>query len=259
MTRRPISLILAIALSLTASQTLAWGGNCKHSAERQAGIDRGDASRVEVFAFGGALKVLPASGSTIQANGRACASSERYLEQTVVSAIREGDVIRVFVEVPQDMHGFGNVYATLDLTVKIPADIPVSVTDTSGDATIEDVHVTRVTDTSGDLLIRRARSDVEIRDSSGELKVEGATGKVSITDSSGDITIDDAAEVLIRSDSSGNIRIAGITGSVLIENDSSGDITVSKVGHDVTLLADSSGDVRVTDVGGQVSLPHYKQ
>jgi virulence-associated protein VagC len=259
MTPRKLSLIAATALLMAAAQAGAWGNSCKHSAQREASIERGDAARVEVIAFGGDLLIEPASGPTIQAQGRACASSKDYLEQTNIRAIRDNDVIRVFVEVPQNMSGIGNAYATQELSVKIPPAMPVSVTDTSGDATIDGVAVVSVTDTSGDLLIRHVQTDVEIRDSSGQLRVEDAAAKVAITDSSGDIAIDGAREVLIRSDSSGDIRIEGVSGNVLIENDSSGDITVEDVGGDMTLLADSSGEVRIGEVRGKVSVPHYKK
>ena len=93
MTPRKLSLIAATALLMAAAQAGAWGNSCKHSAQREASIERGDAARVEVIAFGGDLLIEPASGPTIQAQGRACASSKDYLEQTNIRAIRDNDVI----------------------------------------------------------------------------------------------------------------------------------------------------------------------
>jgi len=243
---------------LIAAQACAGNDSCRYSAEREADIDSNGASRVEVFAFAGDLKVLPAQGSAVTARGRACAATQADLQQTLLQAKRDGDVIRVFVEVPDRADDSGSGNTSMDLEVRIPADLPVTVTDTSGQATIEGVRVTEVTDTSGDLLIRDIQSSVEIRDSSGDLRVENAAAGVTITDSSGGIEILGAGEVLIRSDSSGDIAIERVTGNVLIENDSSGDIAISDVGRNFELLADSSGRVLVSDVGGNVSLPPYK-
>lgn len=253
------SLLAFLAPPLIAAQACAGNDNCRYSAERQASIDVGNAARLEVFAFAGDLKVLPAQDAVVTARGRACAASRAQLEQTLLQAKRDGDVIRIFVEVPDAGNLSGNVNSSLDLEVRIPADLPVTVTDTSGQATIEGVRVTDVTDTSGDLVIRDVGSSVEIRDSSGDLRVENALDAVTITDSSGDIKVIGAGEVLVRSDSSGDIAIERVTGSVRIENDSSGDIAISGVGRDFELLADSSGEVHFSDVAGRVSLPHYKQ
>lgn len=247
---------LALApLILCTTPAVAWDLNCKFSAERRAGIDTAGAERVEIVARGGDLDVRPATGARLLASGKACASREEYLAETQVHARRNGNVVQVFVQVPGDMKGIGTFHATLDLDVRVPAGLPVEVTDTSGDATIERVLVTRITDSSGDLVLRDLPADVEINDSSGDIRVENAAGLLKITDSSGDIVVRGARDVLIPSDSSGDIEIEQVSGSVRIENDSSGDIQVAKVGRNVDVLADSSGVVQISGVTGTVKVP----
>jgi len=173
----------------------------------------------------------------LSTTGRACASNEKYLEQTQIRLRRDGNVLQVQVQVPEDMQGIGIFYASLDLTVAVPATLPVEITDSSGDMTLEGVRVTRVLDSSGDIL------------------ANGLTGDVEIEDSSGDIVVRGAREVLIPRDSSGDIHIEQVSGSVRIEQDSSGDISIVNVGRDVEVLADSSGQVKIAGVQGTVNIP----
>jgi hypothetical protein len=218
-------------------------------------VDTTGATRIEISARSGDLALRPSTTNVLAANGRACASSEAVLAQIAIQARREGDDVRVYVEIPDPIEGFGNNYATLDLGIAVPAGIPVTLTDSSGDMTIDGVQIERLTDSSGDIIARTLPGDVEISDSSGDIRVEDAAGRVQITDSSGDIVVEGAREVVIPSDSSGSIRITRVTGDVRIDNDSSGDVTVADIGGAFALTADSSGEVTVSDVKGPVSLP----
>lgn len=248
-------LTAALALALTAAPAGAWDLDCRHSAERELRVDTAGASRIEIAARAGDLDVRAGTAGQVLARGRACASSAEFLEQTQLRAVREGATLKVFVQVPEEMKGIGLFYARLDLEIDVPAGVQVEVTDSSGDATITGVQLTRLTDSSGDATLRGITGDFEVNDSSGDLRVENAEGKVTITDSSGDIVVRGAREVVVRSDSSGDMDIARVAGSVRIENDSSGDIDVTDVGRDVAVLADTSGAVRVSAVKGTVSVP----
>jgi hypothetical protein len=254
MTHKIACVVAAIALLTLPLPALA-RDDCAFSAERKAGIDTTGAERVEILARAGDLTVRPASGTALGAAGRACASRQEFLDQTQLHVRRAGNVIQVHVQTPDDMSGIGIFYAYLDLQVVVPEGLPVEVTDSSGDMSLDGVRVVRVTDSSGDILARRLSADVEIDDSSGDIRVEDAAGAVRVADSSGDIVIRGAQSVHIPRDGSGDMSIERITGNVLIEQDSSGDVTVSGVGGNVELLADGSSQVRVTSVQGTVRLP----
>lgn len=252
---KPVRLVISgLVLWAFAAPAGAWD-MCKHRAERRASLDTTGVARVVINARAGDLEVKPGNGTTLVAAGPACASSAKFLEQTDIAVRREGDVLRVDVLVPDGMVGIGMFYATLDLTVNVPASLPIEITDSSGDLLAADVRVVKLTDSSGDVLLQRPRADVEIWDSSGDLRIEDAAGSVQVRDSSGDIVIVGAKEVVIPSDSSGDISIQRVAGSVRIDQDSSGDIRVTDVGRDFQLLSDSSGEVKVSGVKGQVHLP----
>jgi hypothetical protein len=247
-------LFATLSLLIVASPAAAHDG-CRHEAQRRGSIDTTGATRVLVNARAGELDVRPATGTTLAAAGKACASSEDALEKTQLRVRREGSTVIVDVLVPENIEGFLVRYATLDLKVEVPAALPTEITDSSGDAEARGLRITRFRDSSGDLLLRDLKGDITIDDTSGDVRVEGATGGVRVTDSSGDIVVRNVADVDIPSDSSGQIDIEHVTGSVRISQDSSGDIRVADVGRDVQLLSDSSGDVQVHDVKGTVSLP----
>jgi hypothetical protein len=245
---------IVAALALPAS-AFAWDTNCKFNAERAASLGTENVARVEVLARAGDLRVEPAQGAVVSAKGRACASSQSYLDRTLLRVEKQGDVLQVRVLVPEEMKGIGIFYASLDLTVSVPASLPVTVTDSSGDMTLDGVKLARVTDSSGDIHARRVAGDFAIDDSSGDIRVEYATGGVRVTDSSGDIVIRGAQDVEVTQDSSGDITIEHIGGSVRIVQDSSGDISVADVARDVAILGDTSGHVQVSEVRGTVQVP----
>jgi DUF4097 and DUF4098 domain-containing protein YvlB len=199
--------------------------------------------------------VKPASGGGMIAEGKACASSQELLDQVQLRSQRQGDVLRVYAQLPGEMQGIGLFYASLDLVISVPGDLPVDITDSSGAMTVDRVRLERIRDTSGDILARNVRGDFEIEDSSGEVRVEEAQGKVLISDSSGSLVVKGAAGVHVVVDSSGDIDIERISGDVRIERDSSGDIRIAGVGGDVEVLADGSGKLRVSDAKGTVRVP----
>ena len=254
MTHKIARLVAAVALLALPITAFAWD-DCKFSAERKGGIDTKGAERVEILARAGDLTVRHASGTALGAAGRACASRQEFLDQTQLHVRRAGNVIQVEVQMPEKMSGIGIFYAYLDLHVVVPAGLPVEITDSSGDLSVEGVHIVRITDSSGDITARQLLADVEIEDSSGDVRVEDAAGMVSVADSSGDIVIRGAKAVHIPRDSSGDISIERVAGNVIIDQDSSGDVRVTDVGGNVELLADGSGQVLVTNVKGTVRLP----
>ncbi len=253
MTPRFQTLALIGLLSLPAV-ALA-DGNCRYTVRHRATLDAAGATKVEILARAGSLTVKPESGGALIAEGKACASSQSLLDEIQLRTRRDGDVLQVVAQMPGDMQGIGTFYASLDLVISVPGDLPVDITDTSGEMTVDRVRLERIRDSSGDIVVRNVRGDFQVDDSSGDLRVENAEGNVSIGDSSGDIVVLGAAGVHIIVDSSGDIDIQKISGDVRIERDSSGDIRIAGVGGNVEVLADGSGKVRVSDTKGTVHVP----
>ena len=93
---------IRLALTLTpllAGPAFAWD-DCRFTAERSVSVDTAGAARIEIAARAGDLALRPSTTKVLAAHGRACASSEEILSQVNVQARRNGDVVRVYVEVP---------------------------------------------------------------------------------------------------------------------------------------------------------------
>ena len=205
---------------------------------RSARVDARGASRIIIVGRAGWLRVEGKPGTTeVVAEGTARAPSKDLLEDITLTGTREGDIVRVVVEMP-DMksmrwdHNWDSGPA-LDLTVTVPAAIAVEVEDTSGDLRVMGTAALDVDDNSG---------DVEIRDVGGALRVRDGSGSVEIENVRGDVTIEDG---------SGEIDVRDVTGSVTLR-DGSGSITARGVGGTVHVLRDGSGGIRVVDVGGDL-------
>jgi hypothetical protein len=246
--------LLIIGLVGCAASMVSRADECKFSAERNARIEAAGAKRIEINARAGDLNVEGVKNAAeVVANGRACASSQEDLDQTQIDTRREGDVIYVNVRVPDTDQatflGFSK-YAWLDLRLTLPANLPVTALDSSGEAEIRGVASLDMTDSSGELRIRDVAGDVSVRDSSGELWIRNIGGSVRLSDSSGAVDIDQVGRDLeVEVDSSGEMEIQRVTGNVHIRQDSSGDIRIADVDGAVRIDSDSSGGVDVRRVG----------
>jgi len=128
-------------------------------------------------------------------------------------------------------------YATLDVSVTIPAGLPVKITDTSGDLEVAGVLALDLKDESGDILVHDIAQDVTIDDDSGDLSVTNVKGNVTLRDSSGDI------------------KVMKIGGRVDVVSDGSGDIDAVEVDHGLIVRSDSSGEINFSRVRGNVEIP----
>ncbi len=272
-----------LALAAVPAASFAWGDGCQYKADRSGGADAKGIEKVVVRVGAGDLKLVGRSTAVrVEARGTACSSKQELVDKAQIVVRREGNVIFVETELPQDNDGGwkigGNDYAYIDIGIAVPSNVPVEVEDSSGDSTIEDLASLKIQDSSGDLEIHRIAGDLDLTDSSGDVEIDHAgsarirdsSGDVDVThitgsvlvvvDSSGDIVIEDVQkDVTVETDSSGSIRVEEVRGSVLVDTDSSGDIYAGRVGGDFTVNADTSGSIGHDSVAGRVTVPSNKR
>jgi DUF4097 and DUF4098 domain-containing protein YvlB len=230
--------------------------DCKFEQQRTGGEDARGVTQVVLVAGAGDLEVRGSpDAKRIDAKGKACASSQELLDQIVLKTHREGATLYIEAIMPKmDMSFFGASYASLDLKVTLPDNVPVDAQDSSGDSTLESLKSLKMLDSSGDLKIRRIAGAVDLQDSSGDIEMDHV-GSVTLRDSSGDIDLDNVTgNVEILVDSSGDIDIEEVAGNVHIAQDSSGEIEIAEVKGNVTVDADTSGGIAVRDVGGDFTV-----
>jgi DUF4097 and DUF4098 domain-containing protein YvlB len=247
-----------LLLALCPAAAMAWGDDCKLTADRAGGVDAKGVEKVVIRAGAGDMQVLGRGNAVrIEARGVACAAKQELLDQTQISVRREGNIVYVETSLPQDNNGWSfmnNDYAYINLGVALPSSIPVEAIDSSGDAAFEDLAALKLQDSSGDLDIKRIAGLAEVSDSSGDLDIE-SVGSAKVSDSSGDVEIHDVrGGVDIDQDSSGDIRIVKAGGSVHVQQDSSGNIRIEDVRGNVDVDSDSSGDIYAGHVSGNFTV-----
>lgn len=275
------SRLLLTVLAFAPALALAWGDECKFRAERSAGVDAQGIEKVVIRVGAGDMKTVGVAKATrIEARGPACAGTQALLDGSQIHVRREGNVVYVETELPENngINWGKHDYAWIDIGIAVPANLPVEAHDSSGDTELEDLASVVMEDSSGDLEIRRIAGLADVSDSSGDITIE-QVGSLSVRDSSGDIEVDGVSgDVDVRNDSSGDIRIETVAGSVRIEQDSSGDIHVEdvkgsvmveadssggiyagRVGGDFTVLADSSGSIEHESVRGKITVPSDRE
>lgn len=233
---------------------------CEFHAQRNLQLDLAGVRTVQLEVHSYDLHVTGSDSSkALTLSGRACASDQSTLDGLQVTQRREGDQLLLDIggNAPASISFFGKSYANLDVTVQLPASLPVVVNVGSGDA-----------DVSG---LLQLQSNV----GSGDLHARKIAGKLNASVGSGDVHADDIGSLDLGSAGSGDVKVAGIKGdatigsigsgdvdlrtvggSVRADTLGSGDLTVSGVGGNFRLGAIGSGDVKHDGVKGKVSVPH---
>lgn len=223
---------------------------------RTARVDARGASRIIIVGRAGWLRVEGKSNtSEVVAEGTARAPSKELLQDIKLNGTREGDVVRIIVEMPDmkrhDWDSWDDGPA-LDLTVTVPSTIPVEIEDSSGDLRVMGTAALEVDDNSGGVEIRDVGGALRVNDGSGELEIQNVRGDVSIEDGSGEIDVRDVTGTVTVRDGSGSIAAHGIGGSVHVLRDGSGGIRVVDVGGDLIVERSRKKGVSYSGVKGRV-------
>jgi hypothetical protein len=245
------SALLGWSLAVTAQ-----ADDCEHTAQRAVSSAGPGIERVIVEAGAGDLVVRGGDSRDVKADGKACASSAKLLNESQLEIRRDGNTVYVRTLLPEMSGGlFGTYYARIDVTVAVPKTATLKIQDSSGDMEVTDVQAAAIQDSSGDQSLQRIGGDLEVQDSSGEIRISGVRGGLRLRDSSGDVDVHDVqGEVTVEVDSSGDLDIRQVSAGVHVREDSSGDIEIHNVKGDVTVDDDSSGSIVVQDVGGNLTV-----
>jgi hypothetical protein len=244
---------------LISSPALAWGDDCEFSRDVERELSLTDSALLTVVAGAGKLVIVgDADRQTVLIEAKLCAERESQLADMDVSSKLEGDVTHIQTEFAKGrLWGTDSDGASIALTLYVPTNARLDVTDSSSRARVERVASLVMVDSSGALSIEDVAGNVTVEDSSGSIRIERIGGNVSVTDSSGSIEVDEVGgDFTVEVDSSGSIEAEEIKGNVLIRRDSSGSINVYQVGGDFTVGSDSSGVIEHKNVAGKVSLPN---
>ncbi|GLQ49590.1 DUF4097 family beta strand repeat-containing protein [Dyella flava] len=253
--RRLLVLLPLLLISLTAA-----ADECRYSAPRNLHDDLSGVRGVQIELHSHDMHLIGSgSSSSLELTGRACASSQSALDNLQVSSHREGDqlIIDVGGKSAINISLFGVSYEELDLQIQLPATMPVSVNDGSGDAYISGLAQLDVQTGSGDLHISNISGAVSVVTGSGDVDIAEIGSLRAGSVGSGDLKARSIkSDVHIGSVGSGDVELDQVGGSVDVGTLGSGDLTVSNVRGDLTVGAKGSGDVTHRNIGGKINVPH---
>jgi hypothetical protein len=241
---RPFAALLALA-ALASAPSAALHAQADHTARRDTTLDARGARRVQVEGRAGSLRVAGVAGlREVRVRGTARASEARWLDEIRLEARRDGDVVRVRADIPDQVHvGWWDgrsSYRALDLVVEVPAGIDADVSDGSGDLEVQGVGALTLEDGSGEVRIRDVRS-ADVRDGSGDVHVDGVRGDVRLEDGSG------------------SLLVARVGGAVRVERDGSGEVDVRDVTGDLVVDRSRGEGIRYENVRGRVEIPEPRE
>lgn len=237
------------------------------AAQAHAQSDRYQVTRTAQAAAGGVAAVRLSNGSgNLVVNGRSGSSevhvtaivhgsSQRAVDAVRISLDRNGDVVTVREDTP-DRSWFGIDNTWVDLTVELPTNMALDVSDGSGGARIDNAGAIRLRSGSGGAHLSNIAGTVDVRSGSGAVELSNVRGNVTASSGSGGFTIDGVnGSVDIRNAGSGSLNVRGVTGSVHLGSIGSGSLVADNIGGDLTVDRKGSGSVQYTNVKGQVSVP----
>lgn len=252
------SLRWGIALALAVSAAGCRLSHLDLTADRSATLSMAGVHTVVVTTGAGWLRIQGHAGfPNLQARGTAHASSDTLLAAIRLTVQRSGDTVFVASTAPLDTGSVAGP-AVLDLTLDMPSDVALDVTDASGETIIHDVGPLLLASSgSGGVEIDGVAGALGVVDGPGDLQASNVHGDVYIRDGSGAIYLASVTgSVDIPVDGAGEIQVADVTGSVHIGAKSSGEVAARDIGGDLVVDARGSGSVEYHDVKGRVAIPH---
>lgn len=170
----------------------------------------------------------------------------------VTLSLAAQDKTAIFVAKTEDHFSIGES-PRIDLVVKMPAALALTLSDGSGEIEVRGVQgPMQINDGSGDIQVSQAGA-LQLTDGSGEIKLANLQGNVQVSDGSGEINGSNLNGAVQIEDGSGDIRLNGIGGLVTVE-DGSGDIDVNGAAG-LTVTSPGSGDVSYQNIRGAVTIP----
>lgn len=252
-------LILAATL---CAPLAAFAASCKYEAPRHLQLDLAGvrAVQVEVNSYDLHLNAAPGSRQLLL-DGRACASDAAMLDRLQVSQRREGDQLIISLGGDRasggfSFHLFGSSYASLEVNLRLPPELPATVRVGSGDAWVTGMHQLASVVGSGDLHVSDVAGAFSTSVGSGDVDATGVGSLRAGAIGSGDLKAQGVkGDAQIGAIGSGDVKLQDVGGSVRVDTLGSGDLVVRNVGGGLSLGAKGSGDVDHSGVRGKVSVP----
>jgi DUF4097 and DUF4098 domain-containing protein YvlB len=247
-------LTLASILLLAAAPAFA-DHHCAFTAQRSLDVDPAGLAALRFELASSDLHVEGVPGlAKIEVRGRACASQEDWLGELNIAQDRVGNKVVVKPTPHSEHHGiFGDHYAYIDFSVRVPATLALEVDTHSGDASIEHIASLDFSSHSGDLRLANVAGATSVQVGSGDVVASDIGSLVLRHSGSGDVTASNVrGDVKIGHVGSGDLHFADVRGGIQVESIGSGDLSADRVGNDLVVGSIGSGDIEARSIKGNL-------
>lgn len=279
MKRRVTSSCLLVSSLCLAGILAAGSAESRVQAPREVRLSLEGIARIRVEATVGNLTVRAVAGiDEIRATGMASAPDPAMLDTIGLTAARDGDRAlirgvspgmvpksRVFVADAPEGGGRGKgkkedlpeePQGSLELTLNVPADLPLDITAVWGDITIEGAAATTVSVNRGNVAVSDLTGNLKLMVDIGDVTVTRVAGEVVLTTGDGETIVNIAGgNVTVTRNPFGESRFINVGGTLHIASDGIGDIMAKQVGGDLIVEDDAGGGIRHEEVRGRIRIP----
>jgi hypothetical protein len=130
-----------LTLILLAMASFSFADDCEFERIDTLTDELDGIKQVEINALAGELEISSHRDSGLWIESRACAESKKYLSEFELAVEREVDTLRVTVIIAPLEEHWGLDYGFMDLQVKLPSDMPLTLKDSSGNISLNQVSV----------------------------------------------------------------------------------------------------------------------
>jgi len=248
---RTTALLLMILLPV-----VAFSGTLEET--RHLELSTKDIQTLKIYCGSGFLTVIGANGidrisATAQIEVRDIAANEfqKYLQKQLQLSLKKlGNNAILKAEIKKSFQR--EIDAKINLTVKVPIALNVTIEDGSGPIIVTNLSGTlQVDDDSGKIDIINMQGNIKVKDGSGGIDIQDVRGNVEVQDGSGEIKIGLIKGHVSITDGSGSITIQDIDGNVTV-TDGSGSIEIHQVTQNVFIRQAGSGSLEIEGIKGKV-------
>ena len=173
---RIASLAAVTLLAVPAFAGWTDDNDCKFTANRRAATPAAGITRVVIHAESGSLAVDGTAGATqIVAGAVACTSEEDFLPRMTLTLRKSGSDLHIDANIPEKTVLFGFFSARLDMSITLPAGLPVVIDDDSGAMRVSNTGALTIDDDSGSIDVRNVRGALTIHDDSGSIDIDNVS------------------------------------------------------------------------------------
>ena len=218
--------------------------------QRVLSLDAADIEQL-IAETGAGMLIIKGDESTDKITVNADVFAEDDNEVTL-SLVKSGSQAKLIAQVEQHSNWSGSDSPRIDVTLTLPKNLKMDITDGSGSIDIQGMNTDiTLTDGSGSITLDGA-GQLNIKDGSGSIHASNVQGNVSIQDGSGSIELTDVDGNVDIKDGSGSMTVQRVSGLVSID-DGSGSINVDYA-KGLTIHRAGSGAVNYQHIEGEVNL-----